>query len=159
MKTLFLIAVLMGGVANAAPPLNTDCDNVASFAKAIAKVKSAGISQDQVESYISKPTAQTFPITLIRRQVYASSWSPSEAYASYYSQCLVVGYNYLLQSMSDADELLQLRDENRKLKSENALIHDELTQLDHALQRTQTQRPIVQKTEVKAYGSPIETNR
>jgi hypothetical protein len=165
---LILAALLVGGVAVATPPIHDDtneviyqqCNQVASFARSIATLKVSGITETDLVQYISQPTVQTFPVTLIRRQIYAENISPVAAYQAYYTRCLVVGYNDLLQSMKDADELVALRDENRKLKSQLAQAQVYQNQLNYAiaLQRVENEdlKKQVPQKPVKAYGAPLD---
>lgn len=145
----------------ATPPIHDDtnqiidaqCSKVASFARSIATLKESGITETDLVQYISQPTVQTFPITLIRHQVYAENMRPSVAYQAYYSRCLVVGYSQLLQSMKDADELVDLREENRKLKSQLAMAYERVNSLNNAI--TNQKVTVVEKL-VPSYGTPIE---
>lgn len=165
MKAFLLIAaMLVGGVAQATPPIHDDtnkilddqCNRVASFARSIATLKESGITETDLVQYISQPTVQTFPITLIRHQVYAENMRPTVAYQAYYTRCLVVGYSNLLQSMKDADELDNLRSENRLLKSQLAMAQERASSLNRAIE---TQRTVVVEKLVPSYGTPIEDRK
>lgn len=146
----------------ATPPIHDDtdetqyqrCNKVASFARSIATLKESGITEQDLVQYISQPTVQTYPITLIRRQVYQNNLRPSVAYQAYYSRCLVVGYGDLLQSMKDADELVALRDENRLLKSQLAQSRQYVESINR---ENETRKTIVVEKLIPTYGSPIET--
>lgn len=148
----------------ATPPIHDDsdpyqyerCSKVASFARSIATLKESGITEQDLVHYISQPVAQTFPITLIRRQVYQYNLKPSVAFQAYYSRCLVVGYEGLLQSMKDSDELLALRDENRLLKSQLSQSRQYVESINRSIEN---QKTVVVEKLVPTYGSPIETNK
>jgi broad-specificity NMP kinase len=164
MRSLLLALTLVVGVAQATPAIHddsneamhADCDQVARFAKAIATLRESGITEDKISEYITQPRAQPFPINLVLRRVYQDHLNPTAAYQSYYTQCLVVGYDHLLQAMQDADDLVILRQENALLKARLAQRDQDVARLQQALDQGPTR--IVEKL-VPTYGSPIETNR
>jgi hypothetical protein len=161
-----MMGVMVAGLALAGPAIHDDsteasrqlseqCTKVGKFAQAIATIKATGVAESDFEHYISQPIIQSFPITLIRHQVYASNMRPTDAFQIYYERCLVVGYDNILQSMKDADELVNLREENRTLKSQLAQKQDQLNQLQRALDN----QPVrTKEVLVPTYGTPIENH-
>ena len=154
MKTLFVIALLMGGLAHAGSPLDVQCDKVGNFARGIAVVRATGVTEGDIESYISQPMVQPYPLTWIRHQIYANGLLPDQAYIKFYSTCVLVGATNILQYAKDQDTLVQLVEENRKLKSENAQLKSQVAQIEWALEHIQTKEKIVL---VPTYGTPIDS--
>lgn len=118
MKVVSLLALLLVSGCATVPTakiVNLDCDNVAKFAKGMATLKETGLTEPQLQEHISLPTIQPFPITLIRKQIYADNLNGQQAYDAYYSKCVVVGYKQLLSIMEDEDELARLANENATL--------------------------------------------
>lgn len=155
MKVLTLFAVLLVtgcATVQTAHNANPQCDTVGVFASGIANLRETGITQEQVANYISQPKVQTFPITLIRKQVYAEKWTQKEAYTQYYGKCVAVGYKQLLTFMEDEDELVRLQNENATLISRVATAERRVAeQARYVPPRSPPPPPPV----IKAYGAPI----
>jgi hypothetical protein len=163
MKILSLFVVLfVTGCATVptAKTTNPDCDRVASFAKGMAMLRETGLSQNELEAHISQPTIQPFPITLIRKQIYAENLNDQQAYASYYSKCEVVGYKQLLSIMEDEDELARLANENANLIERTSVLTRQVEYLKQFepkvyvnLKSKYTPPPA---PEPKVYGAPLD---
>ena len=179
MKVISLLIVLFvtGCVTTPiAKTINPDCDKVARFAKGMAMMKETGLTEPQLQQHISVPTIQPFPITLIRKQIYADNLNDQQAYDTYYSKCIVVGYKQLLSIMEDEDELARLANENATLIEETSALAKQLDNLktkpkQQALnpvrrviappppQKTwilTNQQPIVKEPVVRVYGPPTD---
>ena len=156
MKTLFAIAMIaMSASVIAGTPSSeeSECIKIATFAKSISTMKASGISESDLEAYISQPTIQTYPITLIRHRIYSEqATSPESQYRSWYNICLTVGSKNLAQSLHDADDLVRLREENNRLKSDLALARENNVRLNYIITH-----PVINEPEkpVPEYGSPI----
>ncbi len=162
MKIVSLLALLLvSGCASVpvAKTVNSDCDNVAKFAKGIAMLKETGLSETQLEAHISQPTIQPFPITLIRKQIYADNLNHIQAYDTYYAKCEVVGYKQLLSMMEDEDELVRLTNENASLIERVGILSQQVEYLKKFEPKVYVKTkptPTPPQAVERIYGSPME---
>lgn len=160
--TLLLIVLFVTGCATTptAKPVNLDCDKVARFAKAMATLKATGLTETQIQAHISQPTIQPFPITLIRKQIYAEHLNDVQAYDTFYSKCEVVGYSQLLSIMEDEDELVRLTSENAGLIEQVSKLTDRVNYLKQYepkpvyIKPKKIEEPIANP--VREYGAPLD---
>ena len=150
MKSLFVMLILASGVCAASPKF-PDCERVANFAQSVAVIRESGVTESELQSWVSEPTVQKFPIALVKHQIYAYNLNHKQAYDVFYDKCVTVGFEYLFQSMKDADELAMLREQYRTLNSRYAEQSWQLSALANKL----SQVPAVSKP-IPTYGEPID---
>jgi hypothetical protein len=145
MKTLFLIAMFVAGAVSAAPAIDVNCDKVGIFAKGIATVKETGITEFDIDSYISVPKIQPYPITWIRHRIYADNLSGDAAYSRFYTACVLVGFTHLMNYAQEQDHLANLIEENETLKKENTHLLDQVNQITNQYVQSTTRTAAVSK--------------
>jgi hypothetical protein len=151
---VILVIIFAFSNAKAAEP-DQACEKVAQFAKAMAMIRESGVAESEFEDYISTPKAQAYPITLIRKQIYAQSLNHDQAYVVYRDKCLAMGFTQLLSFMNDEDELERSRSiiEQQKTRIEQLQFYNQrINQLLDAANRKTT----VENKPVPTYGEPIE---
>lgn len=105
-KIIILLTLCLTGCATVfAPPVDKQCATVAAYARSVATMKGAGLSITDVNSFTSQPVALTFPLQLLKSEVYNSEFSnPAEAYSYYYEACTTVGYINMLERLKSTEE-------------------------------------------------------
>jgi hypothetical protein len=126
---LMVLCLTLAGVANAAKeqPKDANCHKVAEFANGIAKIKLAGYDIDALKSFVSEPKTATFPLQIVKQQIYNSDITPEAAYTKYYSQCVAVGYDALYEYYTHEHQRQQLEVDVAGLRAENVQLrnHDD----------------------------------
>ncbi len=160
--TLLLVVLFVAGCATVptAKVVDSDCIEVAKFARGMATLRQTGLTEKQLEAHISQPTIQPFPITLIRKQIYADNLTGPQAYDTYYTKCQAVGYKQLLSIMEDEDELARLTSENAILIERTSV----LTQQVNYLKQFEPKVYVKLKPKyveplpapIKEYGAPLD---
>lgn len=101
MNKIILIALfgLTGCVSTPPPkPIDPECNQLANYARGIAVLKQAGIPLKDVNNFTSTPVVATFPIQLVKEEVYARNFAnPAEAYVTYYELCTTAGYQNMFK--------------------------------------------------------------
>lgn len=155
------------------PVKDPKCEQVGQFAKGIATIKLAGYDMNALSAFVSEPKAQTFPLQIVKQQIYDQNIAPDPAYAKFYGQCVAVGYDVLFEYFAHEQERQQLAIDNTSLKAENAALRTR----ENALQRQVTDMQVFYSQpkmrngitykptvvvppdppapQVKAYGAPI----
>lgn len=115
MKGLIItVMVLVSGVALAGnkPPLDADCNRMATNAKGFAELKQGGIATtpDQLSKFVVAPTVASYPIRSVLQYVLAApDSSPDQVYASLYNKCTLMGYKELFTYFTEREEVDGLR--------------------------------------------------
>lgn len=176
MKRL-LIGVVLSVLAVSAfakdAPKDPKCEQVGQFAKGIATIKLAGYDMNALQNFVSEPKAQTFPLQIVKQQIYDQNIAPDPAYVKFYGQCVAVGYDVLFEYFVHEQERQQLVVDNASLKSELATLqgriatlNTQLVGLQNAVQTSVNTRkpvkyvppaptPVAAANTVPAYGAPI----
>lgn len=173
-KIVVGIALSLMAVAVMAKDIQKDpkCDNIGQFAHGIAQIKAAGYDMNALQSFVSEPKAATFPLQLVKQQIYDQNLEPGDAYNKFYGQCMAVGYEALFQYYTHEQQREQLLIDNTALVSKINELKSQVTALQGQLHELQTPTPpsrqksqkvrygqeaAVQSPQVKSYGAPIET--
>lgn len=122
-----IVCFMIGSVVQAKDiPKDSKCDNIAKFAQGIATIKLAGYDLNALSSFVSEPKVATFPLQIVKQQIFGQDLAPDVAYTKYYGQCVAVGYDALYEYYTHEQERQQLQLDNASLKSENIALQAHL---------------------------------
>lgn len=146
LQAIFCLMISTSAFAWNDKPKDPQCDNVAKFAQGIASIKLAGYTVDNINAFVSVPTAQTFPLEIVKEKVFKENLGPEVAYNKFYTECMAVGYQTLYQYYSHEEERLTLQKENGELKNEVEALQTKIDVLQNQVTLDQT---ALQKDEKK----------
>lgn len=96
-------------------PENTECLQVANYARTVATLKEMGIKQHEIDQFTQVPIALTFPYQGVQDEVYyTNAKTPAHVFAEFYDKCDLNGYNSLLSTLS-SDRQKRLKEQNDAL--------------------------------------------
>jgi hypothetical protein len=113
---LFALPLFVFGCSSSPPPKpeNTECIQVAKYARTVATLRDMNVSESDIDSFSQVPVALTFPYRKVRSEVYATKTeTPADAFTKFYHRCDEAGYSTLLQALQE-DERRRIAAEKKK---------------------------------------------